>query len=52
MEVFIFIGAIGVVILLGRYAIAEGQRIESQKRFMKNMDTFDSNKNKQNEKNK
>ena len=26
MEVFIFIGAIGVVILLGRYAIAEGQR--------------------------
>ena len=34
------------VIVLGRYAIAEGQRIESQKKFMKNMDKFDTNKTK------
>jgi len=46
MEVFVFIGVIVVVILLGRYAIAEGQRLESQKRFMKNMNEFDSRKNK------
>ena len=32
MEVFVFIGVIVVVILLGRYAISEGQRLESQKR--------------------
>ena len=46
MEVFVFIGVIVVVILLGRYAISEGQRLESQKRFMKNMNEFDSRKNK------
>ena len=30
-----------VIALLGRYAIAEGQRVESQKKFMKNMKEFD-----------
>ena len=29
------------IALLGRYAIAEGQRVESQKKFMKNMKEFD-----------
>ena len=46
MSTLIFIAIIVITILLGRYAIAEGQRIESQKKFMKNMDKFDSNKNK------
>jgi len=32
--------------LLGRYAIAEGQRVERQKRFMKDMENFDK-RNKQ-----
>ena len=30
--------------LLGRYAIAEGQRKESQKKFMRNMHNFDKKK--------
>ena len=46
MSTVIFITIIVVVILLGRYALAEGQRIESQKKFMKNMNKFDSKKNK------
>ena len=36
--------------MLGRYAISEGQRIESQKKFMKNMDEFDSKKTKNDKK--
>ena len=46
MSTVIFITIIVVVILLGRYALAEGQRIESQKKFMKYMNKFDSKKNK------
>jgi len=34
-----------ITVLLGRYAIAEGQRKERQKKFMKNINKFD-NKNK------
>ena len=34
------------IIILGRYAIAEGQRIENQKKLMKNMENFDKNKDK------
>ena len=30
----------GTIILLGRYALAEGRRIESQKKFMKNMNNY------------
>ena len=46
MNTLIFIAIIVITILLGRYALAESQRIESQKKFMKNMDKFDSNKKK------
>ena len=46
---FIFIVVIIITILLGRYALAEGQRIESQKKFMKDMNDFDSKKNKNEE---
>ena len=46
MEVVICIFVMVFVIVLGSYAIAEGQRIESQKKFMKNMDKFDTNKTK------
>jgi len=35
---------IAVTVLLGRYAIAEGHRIEQQKKFMKNMKKFDKRK--------
>ena len=40
MGTLILLGVIGVTILLGRYAIAEGQRIEQQKKFMRNMENF------------
>ena len=40
----IFIVVIVITVLLGRYAIAEGQRIESQKKFMRNMNSFDKKK--------
>jgi len=46
MGAVIFIVVIGVTILLGRYAVAEGHRLESQKKFMKNMDKFNNKKNK------
>ena len=29
-----------ITVLLGRYALAEGRRIESQKKFMKNMNKY------------
>ena len=31
---------IAITILLGRYAIAEGQRVERQKKMLKNMENF------------
>ena len=37
----IFIVVIAITALLGRYALAEGQRIERQKKFMKNMKDHD-----------
>jgi len=46
MGTLIFLAVIGITILLGRYALAEGRRIESQKKFMKNMNDYDKNKNK------
>ena len=33
-----------ITVLLGRYALAEGQRIEQQKKFQRNMNNFDKNK--------
>ena len=44
MNTIIFIVVIVAIVLLGRYAIAEGQRIESQKKFMRNMNNFDKKK--------
>ena len=41
---FILIVVMIITILLGRYALAEGQRIESQKKFVKNMKDFDNKK--------
>jgi hypothetical protein len=40
----ILMGVIIAIILLGRYAIAEGQRIERQKKFDRNLRNFDSRK--------
>ena len=40
----IFIAVMVITVLLGRYAIAEGQKKERQKKFMKNMNNFDKNK--------
>jgi hypothetical protein len=37
MGVIIFIAVIIITALLGRYAIAEGQRIERRKKFNKNL---------------
>ena len=37
----IFIVVIVITTLLGRYALVEGQRIERQKKFMKNMKDHD-----------
>ena len=42
--VVILLIVIGVVALLGRWAIAEGHRIEQQKKFHRNMNNFDKNK--------
>ena len=44
MGTFIFIAVIIVTILLGRYALAEGRRVEQQKKFMNNMNNFDKKK--------
>tara|TARA_R110001599_G_scaffold109261_1_gene272761 strand:- start:186 stop:320 length:135 start_codon:yes stop_codon:yes gene_type:complete len=37
---FILIVVMVITVMLGRYAIAEGQRVERQKKFMKNMKKF------------
>jgi len=44
MGIIILTAVIGITVILGRYAIAEGQRIEQQKKFMKNMKNFDKRK--------
>ena len=41
---FIFIAVMVITVLLGRYAIAEGHRIEKQKKFMRDMENFDKRK--------
>ena len=41
MEIIILIGIIVVTYYLGKYAIEEGQRIESQKEFEKNLKKWD-----------
>ena len=44
MGTLILLAVIAGTIILGRYAIAEGQRVERQKKFMKDMENFDNNK--------
>ena len=44
MEVLILLVVVGVTVMLGRYAIQEGQRVERQKKFMEDMENFDNNK--------
>tara|TARA_B100000287_G_scaffold349562_1_gene338138 strand:- start:145 stop:330 length:186 start_codon:yes stop_codon:yes gene_type:complete len=46
MSTLILITVIVVTFYIGRYAIREGQRIEDQKKFMKNMNEFDSGRSK------
>jgi hypothetical protein len=46
METLILLAVIGITVLLGRYAIAEGQRIERHKKFMKDMEDYDKKKKK------
>ena len=41
---FILIIVMIVTVLLGRYAIAEGHRVEKQKKFMRDMENFDKRK--------
>ena len=40
MGTLILITVLVVIFYLGRYAIREGQRIEQQKKFMKNMNNY------------
>jgi len=44
METVIFIAIITIIVLLGRYAIAEGHRVEKQKKFMRDMENHGKNK--------
>ena len=44
MEWLITIGIIIFMYLIGKYAIEEGERVERQKKFMKDLEEFD-NKN-------
>ena len=46
MNILILLAVIVVTILLGRYAIEEGQRQERHKKFMKDMKNFDKKKKK------
>jgi hypothetical protein len=41
---FIFIAVMVITVLLGRYALIEGRRMEQQKKFMKNMNNHDKKK--------
>ena len=44
MGTIILITVIVVIFYLGRYAIREGQRIEQQKEFMRNLNNHGKNK--------
>ena len=45
MGILILLGVVGGVILLGRYAIAEGHRVEKHKKFMKELKVLDKKNN-------
>lgn len=51
MSTIILISVIVGIYYLGRYAIAEGQRIERQKQFMEDMENFDKRKKTRGERN-
>ena len=42
--IFSIIVMITMIILVGRYALLEGQRIEQYKKFKRNMDNYDKKK--------
>jgi len=46
MTTFILILVIMGIWYLGRYAIEEGQRVERQKQFMKDMENYESGRSK------
>ena len=46
MGTFILIVVMVTTVCLGRYAIAEGQRVERQNKMMKDMKKWDDKKNK------
>ncbi len=48
MSTLILITVIALIILLGRYAVAEGQRVERNKKFMKDFREFDAKQRRQN----
>ena len=43
MDWLVALGIIVVLFLLGKYAIEEGQRVERQKEFEKNLENWDKN---------
>ena len=44
MNTIIIIAVMAITVILGKYAITEGQRKEQQKKFMRNMENFDKKK--------
>jgi|TARA_R110001583_G_scaffold9061_1_gene42740 hypothetical protein len=44
MNIVILIAVITMIVLLGRYILTEGHRLEQKKKFMKNINNFDKNK--------
>ena len=44
METLIFIAIIVVTVLLGRYALEEGQRVERKNKLLRNMEEHDKKK--------
>ena len=44
MGTLILLAVIAGIIILGRYAITEGHRVERNKKFMKDFNNFDKNK--------
>ena len=44
MSILIILGVILGIFLLGRFALLEAYKIESQKEFRKNVDKFDNTK--------
>ena len=46
MEILILLVVICVIVMLGRYAISEGQRQERHNKFIENMNKWDSGRSK------